>query len=55
MAKKRVKIHHFFIFFGENDVLEIILRCSPPRETALQLGSVTAALVESAQQSVDST
>jgi len=49
MAKKRVKIHHFFIFSGENDVLGIILQCSTPREAALQLGSLVAALVESPQ------
>ena len=55
-----VKINHFFIFFAqnfsvENDVLGTILRCSPLREPTLQLGRVASALVDSPQQSVDST
>jgi len=57
-AKKMVKIDHFLIFwkiFGENDILEIILRGSPPWEATLRLGSVAAALVYSPQQSADST
>jgi len=51
MAKTKVKIDHFLILlqknFGENDVLGIILRCSPSREAKLQSGSVAAALVDS--------
>jgi len=55
MAKKMVKIDHFWIFlfnfFWWNDVLGIILRCSPDR-IQLRLGSVAAVLVDSPQQSV---
>jgi len=52
MAKTRVKIDHFFYFLaqffsGENDVLGIILQCSPQREARLRLGSIAAALVDS--------
>ena len=53
-AKKKVKINHFCIFlpkyFSVNDFLGIILRCSPPREVRLRLGSVTTALMDSLQQ-----
>ena len=58
MAKKRSKSITFFFWkkiSGENDVLGIILRCSPPRKATLQFDSVAAALVNYLQQSVDST
>jgi len=50
-------LFYFFAqnFFVENDVLGTILRCSPLREPTLQLGRVASALVDSPQQSVEST
>jgi len=49
-GRKRYLLLFFCTKFGENDVLGIILRCPPPREARLRLGSVAAALVDSLQQ-----